>query len=192
MIWQGWLRLVKPVDHRHGRVFGQLQQRRFLEGADHDRIDIAAEHPGGVGDGLAVAQLHIRPRQNHGLGTHLARPDIKGHPRPGRGLFENQRHHVAAQRGRVVRCALGATGARTLHRKRLIDDARQGLGRSFVDVEKIGHWPAPGDRLSSARAACPRRAMAWAISSSLRVSGGRMRRVFSAAATVRICAAYPA
>ena len=67
----------QPVDHRNRRMFGHLQKRRLLEGADHDHVHIARQHAGRIGNGLAMAKLHVRPGQDHGLPAHLAHPDIE-------------------------------------------------------------------------------------------------------------------
>ena len=96
MIWQGWLRLVSPLITGTRGVFGHLQQRRLLEGADHDQVDIARQHAGGVGDGLAVAELHLaRPTAPCVCAAHLAHADVEADPGAGRGLLEDQRDHAA-------------------------------------------------------------------------------------------------
>ena len=129
----------QPVDDRHGGVFGHLEQRRFLEGADHDEIDVTAQHPGGVGDGLAVAQLHLLARQHHRLPAHLPHAEVEADPGAGRGLFEDQRHHPVLQRLVGVGGALGGAVAGVLHRAGAVDDRPQVGFRGRVDVEEAGH-----------------------------------------------------
>ena len=72
----------KPVDDWNIRVFRHFCQNCFIKGPDHDQVDITAQHPGGVGDGFTMAQLHIRAREHHGLGPHLAGADVKTHAGP--------------------------------------------------------------------------------------------------------------
>jgi hypothetical protein len=67
----------QPVDDRHGGVFGQFEQHVLLEGADHDEVDIARQHAGGVGDGLAMAELHFGAREHHGLPPICRTPTSK-------------------------------------------------------------------------------------------------------------------
>ena len=50
----------QPVDHRDGGVLGQFEQPIMRGGADHDRIDVARQHLGRVGDRLGAAELHFR------------------------------------------------------------------------------------------------------------------------------------
>ena len=84
----------QPVDDRNAGIFRHFQQGLFLEGADHDQVHIARQHAGGIGDGFAVAQLHIGTRQHHRLPPHLPHAHIKADARPGRGFFKDQRDHV--------------------------------------------------------------------------------------------------
>ena len=51
----------KPVDHGHVRILGHFGQNGFVKGPDHDHIHIARQNAGGVGDGFAMAQLHVLP-----------------------------------------------------------------------------------------------------------------------------------
>ena len=120
-------------------MLGHLQQRVFLEGADHDQINIARHYAGGVGDGLAMAQLHLAAGEHQRLPTHLAHADIKADPGPCRGLFKDQRNHAPAQRLVVIGRALWATGAGGFHRAGLIEDRPERRRVGFVDVKKVVH-----------------------------------------------------
>ena len=109
-------------------MFGHFQQRLFLEGADHDQVDIARHHAGGVGDGLAMAKLHVGPRQHHGLPAHLTHADIETDAGAGRGFLEDQRDHVARQRLLGIRRALGQPLTRGLHPGGLVQHLAQVSG----------------------------------------------------------------
>src|SRR3546814_3622995 len=55
-------RVGQAVDDRHRRVLGHLAQPLVAPGAQHDRVDVAGQHPGRVGDGLAAAKLDLLAR----------------------------------------------------------------------------------------------------------------------------------
>ena len=57
----GMRQVGQPVDHRHGRMLGQLVGLGVIVGADHDRIGKARQHPRRVGNGLAAAELRLTP-----------------------------------------------------------------------------------------------------------------------------------
>ena len=61
MIWQGWDASVRPLITGTVACARELVERLVRSGADHDRIDIARQHPRRVGDGLAAAELHVVP-----------------------------------------------------------------------------------------------------------------------------------
>src|SRR5260370_902768 len=73
----------QAVDDGYGGVRGELQQRIMVENADHDGVDIARQHPRGVGDGLAAAELHFRTRQHDRFPAELAHADVERHPGAG-------------------------------------------------------------------------------------------------------------
>ena len=88
----------QPVDDRHGGVLGQFEQPLMRGGADHDRIDIARQHLGRVGDGLGAAELHFGAGQHDGLAAELAHADVEGDARARRRLVEDHRQHLAVER----------------------------------------------------------------------------------------------
>jgi hypothetical protein len=49
----------QTVDHRHLGVFGELEQGVVAARPQHDRVDIARQHPRGIGDGFAAAELAV-------------------------------------------------------------------------------------------------------------------------------------
>ncbi len=170
----------QTVDHRHRGVFRQFGERRLLEGPDHDQVDIAREHAGGVGDGLAVAELHLAAREHQRLAAHLPDADIEAHPGPGRGFLEDQGDHAAGQRLVRIRGAARGAAARRLHLAGPIEDRAQIIRGNDTEVEEVLHDPA----FSAAAAVSSRRSPSSA-SSSVSVRGGSSRSTFSAPGTVR-------
>ena len=129
----------QPVDHRNGGIFRHLQQGLLFESADHDHIDIARQHAGGVGDGLTMAELHIGARKHHGLPTHLPHAHVERDTRPGRGFLKDQRDHVILQRLVIIRRAARAAIARGFHGGGIVDDLPQIGGVGLVDIEEMVH-----------------------------------------------------
>ncbi|OIQ75215.1 hypothetical protein GALL_431160 [mine drainage metagenome] len=136
----------QPIDDGNRGIFRHLLQRRLFKGADHDEIDIARQYAGGVGDGFAVAKLHVGARQHHGLPAHLAHADVEGNPCAGRGFLENQRDHAAGKRLIVIGRAFGAVVARGLHGAGAVDHRAKVGGVGGVDIEKMGHVRLSGRR----------------------------------------------
>ncbi len=88
----------QPVDDRHGGMLRKLEQHVVLEGADHDGVDIARQHAGGVGDGLAAAELHLLAGEHDGVAAELAHGDVERDAGAGRRLVEDHRQHLAGDR----------------------------------------------------------------------------------------------
>ena len=120
-----WMGVVgQPVDHRNGGVLGQLQQPLMRGGADHDRIDIARQHLGGVGDGFGAAELHLGAGQHDGLAAKLAHADVEGDARARRRLVEDHRQHLAFERPGP----LAGLEARLSHHRVVQHEAQVALG----------------------------------------------------------------
>ena len=111
----------QPVDDRHGGILCQFQQHILLEGADHDQINIARQHPRRICDGFAMAKLHFAARKHHGLAAHLAHAHIERNAGAGRGFFKDQRHHMPCKWLRVIGCPFGPACPCLFHRGRLIN-----------------------------------------------------------------------
>ena len=96
------------VDDRDLGRGGQLGDRLVGAGADHDRVDVAREHPRRVADRLAAGELHLVAAQDDRGRAQLGDPDLEGDPRPRRGPLEDQRDAAPGQR--VGADALAAAG----------------------------------------------------------------------------------
>ena len=88
----------EAVDDRHRRMAGEPDQHLVIEGADHDAVDVARQHPGGVGDGLAAPELHLLTGQGDRFTAELAHGDVERHARARRRLVEDHRQGAAGER----------------------------------------------------------------------------------------------
>ena len=92
----------QPVDDRHFGIFGKLGQLVVIVGADHDRIDIARQHPRRVRPALAALDLAVLAGEHDDMPAQLAHRDLEGDARAGRGLLEDHGEHPAFERTRRV------------------------------------------------------------------------------------------
>ncbi len=122
----------QAVDHRHGGIGRKLGQRIVVEDADHDGVDIARQHPRGVGDGLAAAELHLGAGEHDGLAAELAHRHVEGDAGAGRGLLEHHGQHLAGER-LLGRHRLAAA----LEVARQVDQIAQLARRHLVDIEEM-------------------------------------------------------
>ena len=86
----GVLEVVETADDGDGCPLSELVHHLVVEGTVHDTVGEAAEDPGGVLDGLAVAHLHLGDVQVEGVSAELGDGDVEGGPGPGAGFLE---HH---------------------------------------------------------------------------------------------------
>ena len=107
-----------------------LDELGVVVGADHDRVDHAAEHARGVRHRLAAAELH-RARIHDDRGSaELAHRHVEGDARTGRVLLEDHRERAAGERPIGIGRAFGETGASRL--------ARGGIGQHRGDRGRAG------------------------------------------------------
>ncbi len=82
-------------------------------------MQVARQHPRGVGDRLAAAELELVGAQRQRVGPELGDPDAERDPGPGRGAFEVQGHGLARERlaahaAVAARLELGGSGEQGL------------------------------------------------------------------------------
>ena len=121
MIWQGCERLVSPLMTGTVALAASSRSSVVVEDADHDRVDIARQHPGGVGDGLAAAELHLAAGQHDRLAAELAHADVEGDAGARRGLARRSSRAILPASGR-------SAGGSPLRRRGL-----EGAGRCVED-----------------------------------------------------------
>ena len=77
MSWQGCVSSVSPLITGTVAFSASSSSRCVIGRADHDRVDIARQHLGRVGDRLAAAELHFGAGQHDRLAAELAHPTSK-------------------------------------------------------------------------------------------------------------------
>ena len=122
----------QPVDDRHLGRGGQLGDGLVGAGADHDRVDVAGEHPRRVGDRLPAGDLHFVAAQDDRRGAELGDADLEGDPRPGRGPLEDEGDAAAGER--VAAEPLAATGFQL---RRAVEQLAQLEGAELFAGEEV-------------------------------------------------------
>ena len=87
----------ETIDDGNGTVAGQLFDVGMIEGPDHDAIEVARQHPRGVANRLAAAELDVARREEESVAAELEGPDLEGHPGAGRRLREDHPQGLAEQ-----------------------------------------------------------------------------------------------
>jgi len=100
-------RVAKRVDHRNRRVTGKLLDVGVREGSNRDRVDVTAEHHGGVADRLAAAQLEVVGAQVQRRPAEVRHADLEGDAGPRRGLLEDHPERAAGQDAMLLTRLLG-------------------------------------------------------------------------------------
>jgi len=86
----GMVERGERVDDGHLGRGGELGHRLVGAGADHDRVDVAREHPRRVANRLATRELQFVAAQDQRRRAELGDADLEGDPGPGRGLLEDE------------------------------------------------------------------------------------------------------
>ena len=132
----GCSRSVSPLMTGIERVARQLLDVGMIEGADHDAVEIAGEHPRRVADRLAAAELDVAGREEQRVAAELVGADLERDPRAGGALREDHRERLARERLLLVIAALhpggqieAARGARRAVKSGIARKWRVGLHR---------------------------------------------------------------
>ena len=88
----------ESVDDGNRGLAGELVHLVLVVGADENRVDVAAQHPGRVGDGLAAPDLGVAVRNHDRVAPELGHPRFGAHPGSGRALAEDHRQGAAHER----------------------------------------------------------------------------------------------
>ena len=126
--------LGEAIDDRNRRMVGHLPHIVRTEDPNDDRIDVARQHPRGVGDGLAAPELHLGPGQHDRLAAEIAHPDVERDAGAGRRPVEDHRQRLADER---TPRRLRALDPRRLHRRRSIEDVAKLAARKLEQVEEM-------------------------------------------------------
>ena len=156
------------VDHRHRRARGQLREPLVAVGAHHDRADVAGQHPAGVDERLAPAEVgacrcrrrsgcrrgrRCRPRTTAGCaGSACRRAPRPTAARPAAGSA-NRSAFIAAARSSTAACS---AGVRSSSRRKCLMPRRPGRQRPEPPEAPRG-TRRPGRRSGSAAARAGRR-----------------------------------
>ena len=87
----------QAVPHRHPGVVGQVLHDLLAVAAVLDAVKHAAQHPGGVGDGLLFADLAARRVEVGDFHAQIVGGDLKAAAGAGGGLLEDKGDVLAAQ-----------------------------------------------------------------------------------------------
>jgi hypothetical protein len=135
------MRLVgQSVDDRHAGVMRQFLDLGVIVGADHDRIDHAAEHPCGIGDGFAAAQLHPARFHDNGAAAQLPHRHIERNARAGGIFLENHGQYAPRQWCIGIGATLGPIAPRRFAVQRIAQHRRHGIAAGIAQIKKMpGH-----------------------------------------------------
>jgi len=93
----GMVERRQRVDDRHLGSAGELGDRLVGARADHDRVDITGEDACRIADRLATRELQLVSPQDDRSRAQLGNADLKGDPRPRRGLLEDESDAAAGE-----------------------------------------------------------------------------------------------
>src|SRR6266511_149904 len=156
------------VDHRHRSPLCERLDRLLRERADHDRIDVAGQRTGGVGDRLAPSELELLWRERDRRGAEPRRSRGEGNPGPRRRLFEDAGDRPPSQ-------FVFATGLVILHRRGEVQELREPVRRQIRDAREVAEPRSGGEGVHRRHPTTTGsgRAVAWAtIGSSTSASVG--------------------
>ena len=124
----------EPVDHRHARMLGKLEQCGVGTGTQHDHIHVARQHTRGIGQGLAPPQLHVGGVEHDRPAAELEHGHLEGDAGTGGGLLEDHGQHGARARGGRLRQPRARA---CFHGEARVDDGAQCLAVQGSNVEEV-------------------------------------------------------
>ena len=129
----------QAIDHRHGGMLCEFDQRLVGHRAHHDDVDIAGQDARRVRDGLAAAELHVGMVQNDGLAAELPHGDIERNARARGCLLEQHGEDRAFCKTRARR---SRSLERFLQRFGAVEDKAQRFAIVVVNVNEMTkcHW----------------------------------------------------
>ena len=94
----GMFPIGQGIDHRHGGIFGQLQQAAVGIDPGHNAIPIAGQHPGHIRHRLPDAQAHLLRPQIKAVAAQFVNAHHKAGFGAEGGFLKEQHYAFAAQR----------------------------------------------------------------------------------------------
>ena len=170
----------QAVDHRHTGQLGKLFQIALAVGAPHHAVVVAAQHPGGVLEGLAPAGLQLGGVHVIAQAAHLVHTHLKAGAGAGGRLGEQHGHRFTGQQG-----GSAAQFLLCLELVGHIQDVGQLAGGQIAHFQQIFHACSFGAVGSIAPSTSARTSSALSTSWAVRVSGGSRRRRVLAVSTSR-------
>src|SRR5690606_5111874 len=166
------------VDDGHGGAGGHLLDALLPRRPPHDGADLALQDAGGVGDGLAAAELAGARVHHQGVAAELGDAHGEGDPGPGGRLVEQHRDGPRALQRPEPEAVLLHLGGQVQHLGLL------GGAQVVVTEEVPGHAHPPSSGAAASRIAGSASVNDRACS-SVRISGGASRSATGATALTR-------
>ena len=170
----------QAVDHRHTGQPGKFFQIPLAVGAPDHAVVVAAQHPGGVLEGLAPAGLQLGRVHVIAQAAHLVHTHLKAGAGAGGRLGKQHGHRFPGQQGGGA-----AQFLLCLELVGHIQDVGQLAGGQIAHFQQIFHACSFGAVGSIAPSTSARTSSAMSTSWAVRVSGGSRRRRVLAVSTSR-------
>jgi hypothetical protein len=81
----------EAVDHRHGRVLGEIEEILVRVHTRHDPVDVARQDLGRIGRRFAALELDVVRAQVERDAAELRHPHLERHARSCGGLLKDHR-----------------------------------------------------------------------------------------------------
>ena len=130
--------VLEVAEGVHGRNSGELRELvHDLLGVDpcDDGVQVVAEYPRGVLDGLPAAELQFVGREIERVAAEPEGRDLEARPRPSGRLLEEQADHLPFERNDILpRLDL------SLEKSRSLEQGAELLCREVCHRKKASHW----------------------------------------------------